>query len=73
MTSIVRTDVVEESPERVVMDLRYHYRDETMTADAGRSGTKYGCDGFGERTFTFVRTANGGLEVAAMTGGQRPR
>ena len=73
MTSIGRTDVVEETPERVVMDLRYHYRDETVTADAGDSGTKYGCDGFGERTFTFVRMANGGLEVEAMTGGQRQR
>jgi hypothetical protein len=56
-------------------DLGYHYRDETMTADAGGpgGGTKYGCDGFGERTFTFARTGRGGLAVEAMTGAQRQR
>jgi hypothetical protein len=75
MTSIVRTNVVEETPQRVVMNLGYHYRDETMTADAGGpgGGTKYGCDGFGERTFTFARTGRGGLAVEAMTGAQRQR
>jgi hypothetical protein len=44
-----------------------------VTADAGDAGTKYGCDGWGERTFTFVPSGNGGLEVAAMTGSQTIR
>ena len=72
ITAVTRTRVLEETPERVVMDLRYHYRDDTMTVDSG-GGTKYGCDGFGERDFTFARSTAGGLDVLAMTGPQRSR
>jgi hypothetical protein len=71
MTAIVRSEVVEDTPERVVMDLRYHYRDETITVDVEGGGTKYGCDDFAERRFTFARTSDGGLEVVGMSGAQR--
>lgn len=71
MTAIVRSEVVEDTPERVVMDLRYHYRDETMTVDTGDGGTKYGCDDFAQRRFTFARATDGGLRVVEMSGAQR--
>ena len=71
MDAVVGHHVVEETPERVVMRVRYHYRDEGMTADIPSGGTSYGCDDWGERTFTFVRTDGGGLEVEGMTGAQR--
>ncbi len=70
MTSVVRTRTVEEAPGRVAMDPRYHYRDDAMTVESA-GGTKYGCDGFAERTFTFARNAEDGLEVVGMTGAQR--
>jgi hypothetical protein len=70
MTSVVRIRTVEEAPGRVAMDLRYHYRDDTMTVES-TGGTRYGCDGFAERRFTFARNAEGGLEVVGMTGAQR--
>jgi hypothetical protein len=71
MTAIVRSEVVEETPDRVVMDLRYHYRDDMMTVDTGDGGTKYGCDDFAERRFTFARATDGGLRVEGMSGAQR--
>jgi hypothetical protein len=67
MTAVTRTRVLEETPERVVMRIDYHYRDETMDVETD-GGTKYGCDGFGERDFTFARSTAGGLDVLAMTG-----
>ena len=72
ITAVTRARVLEETPERVVMRLDYHYRDETMDVQAG-DATVYGCDGFGERDFTFARSTASGLDVLAMTGPQRGR
>jgi hypothetical protein len=55
---------------RVVMDLRYHFRDEGASIDVD-GGSKPGCDGFGERRFTFGRTSAGTLAVESMSGPQR--
>ena len=73
ITAVTRTRVLEETPERVVMDIDYHYRDDTMTVEADTGGTKYGCDGFGERRFTFARGGDGGLDPVSMTGPQKGR
>jgi hypothetical protein len=55
---------------RVVMDLRYHFRDEGASIDVD-GGSKPGCDGFGGRRFTFGRTSVGTLAVESMSGPQR--
>jgi hypothetical protein len=70
MTAITSSRVVEEKSDRVVMDLRYHFRDEGASIDVD-GGSKPGCDGFGERRFTFGRTSAGTLAVESMSGPQR--
>jgi hypothetical protein len=79
MTS-ARGQIVEETAERLVMNVRYHWRDEGQTDfdhDAfppfGGAGSLNRCDGWGERTFTFVRNTAGGYDVESMTGPQRGR
>ena len=74
----VGTTVVEETPERVVMNVRYHFRDENIDFgddDAfppfGGGGSLNRCDDWAERTFTLVKRTDGGVDVVAMTGPQR--
>ena len=55
---------------RVVMDLRYHFRDEGASIDVD-GGSKPDCDRFGGRRFTFGRTSVGTLAVESMSGPQR--
>lgn len=72
ITTITHAEVVEEDSERVVMELRYRWVDDTQTVDSGASGgSKIVCQGWGERRFTFDRRSDGGLEVASMTGSQQ--
>lgn len=71
MTAVTGTRMVEETPQRVTMDLRYHYRDDSNSVSVDGAGDKPGCDGWGERRFTFSRTSTGGLVVESMTGPQR--
>lgn len=79
MQAVTRTQVVEETPQRVVMNIRYHFRDEGQ-ADRdsddgfptfGGGGVLNRCDGFAERTFTFAKDTAGELDVVSMTGPQR--
>jgi hypothetical protein len=70
MQSITSNRVVEDTPERVVMDVRYYWIDWSQATDvAGGSVTT--CRDWSERTFTFARTTGGGLQVQSMTGPQR--
>jgi hypothetical protein len=55
---------------RVVMDLRYHFREEGASIDVD-GGSKPDCDRFGGRRFTFGRTSVGTLAVESMSGPQR--
>jgi hypothetical protein len=71
MGGIVRTELVEETPERLVLNLRYHWVDDLRTVDTAGGGGKIICSGWGERTFTFTRLSNGALEVESMTGPQK--
>lgn len=71
ITTITRAEIVEETPERVVMLIRYHWVDDGQSVGTG-SGNRSSCQGFGGRRFTFVRTGDGGLEVESMSG-RRPR
>ena len=81
----VQAKVVDETPTKVVMNVRYHWYDDSQSSHTERrfpgmpfpgtsSGSVLGyCNDWGERTFTFTKTSQGGLEVASMTGPQRDR
>jgi hypothetical protein len=71
MWSATRHRAVEETPERVVTDIRYYWMDELQSMEVGQGGSGGTCQGWGERTFTFAKTGDGGLEVQAMTGLQK--
>jgi len=65
-------------PERVVLHIRYHWYDANLrgqslsTGSARRSGSGRGfCNGWSERTFTFRKNPDGGLQLVGMTGAQR--
>lgn len=70
MTAITNADVVEDTPERVMMNIRYHYRDDGQSVDYA-GGDVSTCDGWGQRTFTFTRAGNDRLIAQGMTGLQR--
>jgi hypothetical protein len=59
-------EVVEETPDRLVVHARYLYRDRFQ--EGGGSGQV--CRGFGERTFTLQRDPDANLVVVDMTGEQ---
>ena len=74
----VDTQVLNDTPERVVLHIRYHWYDANLrgqslsTGSARRSGSGRGfCNGWSERTFTFRKTPDGGLQLVGMTGAQR--
>jgi hypothetical protein len=72
----VRATVVEETPEHVVMNVRYHFRDEhrgdgLFPLGRRRGGVLGRCSDWSERTFTLAKNAQGGVDVVAMSGPQR--
>jgi hypothetical protein len=74
---ITQTRVIEDTPDRVVMDVKYHYYDESVrdSFDPLRSsfGTGAGtCNDFSERTFVIGKTTGSATFVQSMTGPQRP-
>lgn len=79
MMTPVRAEVVSETPERILMKVRYHWWDESQRSSEGtgdgqrrRAGGMGGyCNGWAERTFTIAKRAGGGLEVVGMTGATR--
>jgi len=64
MYGVTRIDVVEQGPERLVVDVRYLYRDRNMD---DRSGFGRECTGYAQRRFTLQNGA-AGLEVLDMSG-----
>jgi hypothetical protein len=79
----VQAKMVDETATRVVMNVRYHWHDDSQSSHAerrapgmrfpgvGQGGVLGYCNDWGERTFT--NTTQGDLEVASMTGPQRDR
>ena len=68
MTTITRAEVVEETPERVVMDLRYRWADDSQSTDLDGGTFRGICEGRSDRRFTFARAnEGGGLEVEGMS------
>lgn len=70
MVAIIRQDVVEDTPERLVMDLRYRWMDDTQSIDSD-GNSKVVCQDWAERRFTFARGPDGRLSVVDMSGPQR--
>jgi hypothetical protein len=62
-----RVEVVEDSPQRQVVDARYFYCDRIKDSGDTNGGE---CIGFGERRFTLAKT-EAGVEVVEMTGPRR--
>lgn len=67
MQSVTRATVVEDTPERLVLDVRYYWVDWSQAVDI-RGGSITTCRGRDERRFTFARATDGSLQPVAMTG-----
>jgi hypothetical protein len=59
--------VLEDTPDRLVVQARYFYRDRFQD---GGGGSGQLCAGFNERTFVLGRDADGAPIVVGMTGEQ---
>ncbi|MDF1586723.1 hypothetical protein [Marinimicrococcus flavescens] len=72
---ITSVQILEDTPERMVLDVRYYWQDNVFgNDDDGRFGVRVGvggCSGFSQRTFVLDRTTGGDLVVRSMTGPQR--
>ena len=68
MDGLTNVTVVEEQPDRLVLDVRYFYRDRFK--DDRSNGVGSECTGYAQRQFTLVKT-DAGLGVAAMTDSRR--
>jgi hypothetical protein len=64
-----RLTVLADTPDRLVVEARYLFRDRVHNGGQGDGGLN-ACTGFGERTFVLERDANGAPIVAGMTGEQ---
>jgi hypothetical protein len=64
---ISQVTILEDTPERLVVDLRYFWRDRVQD---GGSGIGQNCTGFSERTFTLARAPDGSPIVLEMSGEQ---
>lgn len=65
-----RLTVLEDTPDQLVVHARYLYRDRFQEGGGGQRGGGQICAGFGERTFTLARMADGRPVVVEMTGEQ---
>jgi signal transduction histidine kinase len=76
MRSVTGAQIIDETPETVVMTIRYYWIDEGQL-DLDDDGLPTAapflqrCNGFAERTFTFVKMTDGSLGVRSMSGPQR--
>ena len=65
---ITRVEVLEDTPERLVLRIRYHYRDNVYGLDGFLTGR---CQDFATRTFVIDR--RNGYRVVGMSGPTRDR
>lgn len=71
--AITKVDVIEESADRLVLELRYSYRDGLRSSEdrhismPGFSSSRKVCHGFESRRFTLEKNEDA-LEVVEMTG-----
>lgn len=67
---LTQVQVIEDQPERLVVDVRYLYRDR-FKDDSSQGGLGRECTGYAGRTFTLGKSQAGGVEVLEMTGPRR--
>lgn len=74
--SIARIETLEDTPEKLVLKVRYFWEDRAFGRDdemfPKRGGGSW-CSGFDERIFTLAKRPDGSVTVTAMTGPQRER
>lgn len=72
---ITSVTILEDTPERMVLDVRYFWKDEGYDNDDafGFPGAVGSCSGFSQRSFVLGRATDGTLFVRSMTGPQRGR
>ena len=68
MDGLTQVAVVDEQQGRLVLDVRYFYRDRLK--DDGGDGIGRECTGYAERQFTLAKT-DAGLQVVAMSDSRR--
>ncbi len=66
---LTQVTVVDSQPERLVVNVRYLYRD-WLKNDGGQDGFRRECTGYAGRSFTFGK-GTAGVEVVDMTGPRR--
>ncbi len=66
MRGITRVEVLEDTPERLVLRIRYYYQDDSYGEIDEENFTILRCRGF--RTRTFVVDKRDGLRVVGMSG-----
>lgn len=70
MQSITASRIVERTPDRVVMEIRYYWVDWSQASDIGGASVTT-CRDWSERIFSFAPRSDGTLEVVGMTGGRK--
>ena len=68
MDGLTQVAVVDEQQGRLVLDVRYFYRDRLK--DESSDGIGRECTGYAERQFTLAKT-DAGLQVVAMSDSRR--
>jgi hypothetical protein len=66
---LTQVSVVDQQPERMVVDVRYLYRDWSKNDNSGGFGRE--CTNYAGRRFTLAKGPSGGVEVVDMTGTRR--
>jgi hypothetical protein len=68
--TITRTEILEETEDRLVLRLRYSWEDEGQRDqdDVLSLLRPASCVGFATRDFTFAKLSGGGLQVTGMSG-----
>ncbi|WGF89841.1 hypothetical protein [Marinivivus vitaminiproducens] len=67
MLAITAGQVIEDTPERIVVVVGYTYRDFDYERESPIGGIRLGCQGFGNRRFVVDKTGEG-YRVARMSG-----
>lgn len=74
--SIAAIETLEDTPERLVLKVRYFWEDTAFGRDEEMFPFRGGgaaCSGFDERIFTLAKRPDGSVTVTSMTGPQRGR
>ncbi len=66
---LTQVQVVDNQPDKLVVDVRYLYRDRQK--DNRQNSFAQECVNYGGRSFTLAKSATGGVTVADMTGPRR--